>query len=282
MDILLHDEESSTAIIIENKIYHVLNNDLADYVNHIRAKNKVLIVLSLLEYTKSEWREATKDVPPDVRCINITHRQWLRGVKQRVPVGLPLNMHVYLNDFINTIEYLTEISNMTPQVEFFFTHADTIIRAKECYEAAYKYIEGQLRQLAAEYNWTLQGRRNTSRSIWNSDHACPYYEIYFDSLLEGKKEVSVKIQMNKEAHSALEQSLEKVDLGELKPDRTIDGGFFNFAQHTYTWEWKENSSLCAFLSEQMRKDFDPVMKELFRALDHKGEVRSNRPRIDEE
>ncbi|WP_372755263.1 PD-(D/E)XK nuclease family protein [Labilibaculum sp.] len=68
IDLLLYDEVN--AIIIENKVYHFLGNDLIDYWDSIKVEDKIGVVLSL------------KIIPNTghEHFINITHMEFLESV----------------------------------------------------------------------------------------------------------------------------------------------------------------------------------------------------------
>src|SRR5690606_13304261 len=68
IDILLHNDEQ--AIIIDNKVYHHLNNDLDVYYNGVNATNKMGVVMSLHSINNISHPH----------FINITHLQLLNKV----------------------------------------------------------------------------------------------------------------------------------------------------------------------------------------------------------
>ena len=95
IDIVIQSEK--WAIIIENKIYHYLNNDLQDYWDSVNVKNKKGVILSL----KEEHVNYNEDFK------NITHTKLIDEVKKNLgqkvytinPKFLP-----FLQDFILNVE----------------------------------------------------------------------------------------------------------------------------------------------------------------------------------
>lgn len=84
IDILI---EGANSIIIENKINHKLNNPLDKYWDY--AKNpSVIVVLSIQRISNYElrnycspWNDKRSE-QDKIRCINITHHEYLRKVKE--------------------------------------------------------------------------------------------------------------------------------------------------------------------------------------------------------
>ena len=97
IDIVIQSKDKNWAIIIENKIYHYLNNDLQDYWDSVDVKNKKGVILSL----KEEHQTYHNDFK------NITHEVLINRVKEKLgqkitsvnPKFLP-----FLQDFILNVE----------------------------------------------------------------------------------------------------------------------------------------------------------------------------------
>lgn len=115
IDILLKDEENHRAIIIENKVYHTLNNDLDNYYKSICMKgyndNDVKVVV--LGLTKYKLKEG---------YISITHIDLLDKVLGNIHKYLPAanSNYVYLlQEFYKNIKNHTNMIDKK-EVEFFF------------------------------------------------------------------------------------------------------------------------------------------------------------------
>lgn len=97
IDILIQNDAHS--VIIENKVYHVLNNDLDDYWYSVKGKDddKIGIVLSLTHLHIN-----------NPHYINITHREWMKRVESQLPQDkIDLRTKILLTDFINTVNTLS-------------------------------------------------------------------------------------------------------------------------------------------------------------------------------
>jgi hypothetical protein len=273
IDILIRGNEDKKAIIIENKIYHGLYNDLVDYWNYIDCveTDKVGILLTLNRHF----------IPNEVKdkYINITHIQWIDRIRQKgLPSGLALNEYVYINDFINSIEKLTKSLVMNEQTRFFFDHTDKVIKAKETYEQAEKYILGQL-EIATE---KLKSTTNNSqiRLNGNSNHKGyryiyedgnhAYYTIVFKDLLTSKKEINIIIELYKDAiakEAALRAVLKNnVVYESLYLNGHKDTHYVHFATKSYTLNNNEIERLGDFIYEVIKSDFEPVMRIILETL----------------
>ncbi len=110
LDLLI--ETDNFVIGIENKIFHLLHNDLTDYNNTIKAhclnaKKPICIVLSLNKLTSKDDLIKIKDN----NFINISYEQMFREIKIGIGTHLSgdnLNYVNHLTDFIKSIENLTQ------------------------------------------------------------------------------------------------------------------------------------------------------------------------------
>ena len=119
IDILLHNPEQ--AIIIENKVYHHLNNNLEDYWKTLvlEKQHKIGVILSLypiIEINHSHF-------------INITHIQLLDKVMSNSGTYL-LNASdkytVFLKDFYQNIINLSKSTMQEKELLFYFDHQEKI------------------------------------------------------------------------------------------------------------------------------------------------------------
>ena len=73
---------SNWAIIIENKLYAGLYNDLSHYLDSIEADNKILIVLSLFPVSLDDYL-----LPR--HCFNVLHSEIISEVKSFLKTPFP-------------------------------------------------------------------------------------------------------------------------------------------------------------------------------------------------
>ncbi|PTX63083.1 PD-(D/E)XK nuclease superfamily protein [Kordia periserrulae] len=119
MDIALFNNDQ--AILIENKVYHMLNNDLDIYYNELDKIEKVGIVLSL--------EPISKDKIEHPRFINITHLQLMQRVMQYLGTYL-LKANdkyvVFLKDFYQNIINLSQPYMEQENINFYYQHQQKI------------------------------------------------------------------------------------------------------------------------------------------------------------
>jgi hypothetical protein len=119
------------AIGIENKIYHFLNNDLAEYRETIESYcngqlKSILVVLSLRKLRSAN----DLDVMKRNGYVNITHSEIFRKVRNKS--GHYFNVsnstyYSYLNDFMTTIENLTAKPKEEAMLNNYFKQHNAII-----------------------------------------------------------------------------------------------------------------------------------------------------------
>lgn len=99
IDLLLEGED--WAIIIENKLYHHLNNPLDVYVEHVRHKENIIGVVLSIHQLGSDITTAS-----DFRYVNITHSQLIERVQSSLKLGNNLSSTslFYLNEYFKTIQ----------------------------------------------------------------------------------------------------------------------------------------------------------------------------------
>jgi hypothetical protein len=122
IDILIEgvEEDEGKALILENKIYHTLDNDLDDYWDSVRynEKKKIGVVLSL---------EKIQDINQS-QFINITHRQYLNQVESNLGKHFKEckpSFLTYLKEFFTTIENLYS-EDMKDSMAFYIQNHEKI------------------------------------------------------------------------------------------------------------------------------------------------------------
>jgi hypothetical protein len=194
IDILIKDEVNQSAIIIENKIYHILNNDLLNYWEHVQFKdeNKVGVLLTLEPHYIPEVVKG--------KFININHNDWINRIRKNgLPMGLPANYYQYINDFATTIDRLTKSYAMNEETHFYFQHAPKIIAAKRTMDEAYHFLENQLDILAAKLNWSKYGSAINWKNFWDAEKEFhSYLTVWYDPIINGELKFRIFIELWKE------------------------------------------------------------------------------------
>lgn len=262
IDIVIRDTSNKTAILIENKIYHYLNNDLVDYWSCFDYSDNAQIGVLLTLYPH--------EIPQEVegKFINITHIEWIHRIQSKgLPSKLPSNVYTYLNDFVQTIENLTNMSTLTKQAQFYFENAKKIQLARQTYSEGVKFLNDQLGILASMLGWDLYGKADEWRNIWDKqNHLNTYYTIWSGDLLKGDKTMTVIIELNSNDFIHI-PGMNALLLGDekfkkLKTDGVVANHMRHFAYKVYDVHTSDLENLAQFLFEIIEQDFGSVMRKI--------------------
>lgn len=265
IDLLIRDNKYKTAIIIENKIYHYLNNDLNDYWNYIQSndENKRGVLLTLYK---------TK-VPDNGngKYVNITHKEWIDEIQR---IGLPskidIKKYVYLNDFFTTIDQITYNTNMNEQAEFYFKHTEQIIKAKLTYIEAINFVLNQLNILAEYFNCEAIGK-DCWRNIRNENNTQKaFYTIIYDDVINSdQKKIIVIIELGKEGIAQININERPQDIIDIIKKRKLVNGengdkktWQHYVYKSYDVSIVDLENLSDFLKEKIDNDFKEVMEKI--------------------
>lgn len=265
IDIVIEDSKNKSVIIIENKIYHNLNNPLLDYWKHYKYKNKLGIILTLF----------SQSIPVEVnkKFINITHIEWINKIKKNgFPANIELKLYAYLNDFIQTMENLTNTKNMNEQTKFYFQHAKKIKKAVNTFKGAVKFISNQLDIVASELNLSTYGKNDSWRNIWDKEkNRQTYYTIVFNELLNGNKKIQIIIELQKNDRNNIPLIKERLDKDsdyqKLYKNGYARGNYVHFLSKSYTLKEEEIQNLSDFIVDKIISDFDSVMSKILNIID---------------
>jgi len=154
IDILLSNSED--AIIIENKVYHHLNNNLDDYWETINQKNKIGIILSL--------KKIPKNYIINQSFISITHLELM----QRVMLNLYLYISeandkyiIFLKDFYQNILNITKPMDENI-IDFFYKNRSEIKLITDIKNNFVSYVVSEVENAGLNVNeeLTLYKNRN--------------------------------------------------------------------------------------------------------------------------
>jgi len=184
-------DQMRRAIIIENKIYAKLDNDLNDYylsVNVSDENNKIGVVLSL----------NTIDVNDD-RYINITHEQLLKSVRNNlgeyITKARPKYI-TYLQDFILNLEEMTRPIQMQESIKYYFGKAEKVDQLLDLRKNAYKFIVDELYSELPKNGWEWGSTGNKSISFRKPEIGIVGY-LYHTEVFE-KKKYKIELWLNGE------------------------------------------------------------------------------------
>lgn len=123
IDLLLFDNRNNRAIIIENKVNHILNNKLNLYYKEVHNKgysDVIVIVLGLKKYNLKMYEEAN-EIPND-KLFSITHQEFMDEIEKSLPEyqkeANPQYLYL-LKEFSQNITNKTNDMN-TDEIAFYF------------------------------------------------------------------------------------------------------------------------------------------------------------------
>jgi len=192
IDIVLQNNEQ--AIIIENKVYHHLNNNLHAYYNETNAESKVGVVLSLHPISNIEHPH----------FINITHLQLLNQVMQNLGKYL-LNANdkyvVFLKDFYQNIINLSHAFMEKENISFYYKNQQEINQLVQFKNNLRKHIlsevvkAGETLDNLNKYEPRLNST-NDKRLVY---YVSPKYKnlmitVVYEELLKPKRKMHIAIE----------------------------------------------------------------------------------------
>jgi hypothetical protein len=154
IDILIRGEAESWAIILENKIFHFLDNPLDSYWDSVNVSEnapKVGVVVTL----KRIWKEKTGN------WVNITHEEWLKKVKDAVPKDdqppAVERQRLLFSDFLTTMENNTAALMNDPKnnkaIRIFQENHEKIAGLLKAQTELQKYIQDHLDAVFAQHGF---------------------------------------------------------------------------------------------------------------------------------
>ena len=163
IDLLLSNENS--AIIIEAKVNHSVNNDFNDYWNSVKATNKIGVLLTLKEH--SHIKIGSDDV-----FINITHKELIGKVISKLPEyyldANPIHQ-IFLQDFCQTIYNITNPMD-TQVLEFYYQNRIRINQLSSLRNEVKDYIIDQFENgdlvKRIRYDLNLYKKQNEKRYVY--------------------------------------------------------------------------------------------------------------------
>lgn len=273
IDIVIMGNQDKDIILIENKIYHCLNNDLLDYWQFFKIDDskKVGVLLTLHNH----------QIPSDVigKFINITHFDWARLIERNLAsIDLPVNYAVYINDFINTIKNLTTTYEMNESTKFYFEHSEQIVKAQQTIHEAHKFINEQLELIANTIGWQTYGNSMNWRNLWDAHNKLDtYLTIITKDLLEGRKSFTIILELNREdklKENEVAKLLENHPQKLSKKRGNSQGSYVHFLYKSYPITFEELENFAEIVVEHIRKDFADMTLKVIRLL-YEGKDISN-------
>ncbi|MDJ1505420.1 PD-(D/E)XK nuclease family protein [Xanthocytophaga agilis] len=183
IDLLIAERDTKDsyrkAVIIENKIYAALNNDLEDYYSSIKVsdENKRGVVLSLYPLETNH-----------THFVNITHSEWLK----KINAGLGNYWQkagdkylMFLRDFILNLESMGESTEgMNADLKFYMQHASKINELCQLQIEALGFLAESISLHLDKSGWEWQRSYDGYVSLQYSKNSNFRGYLYFDELFD--------------------------------------------------------------------------------------------------
>jgi hypothetical protein len=261
IDLLLSSQDH--AIIIENKVYHTLNNDLEDYWTSTKVTdgiedNKIGIVLSLnkLNVTHKHF-------------VNITHLEFLKRVIQNLGhyvMEAKDKYVVFLKDFYQNSINLSKSEMDSKELKFYFDNQPKIIEVKDFHFAVRDHIYNQVEDVVNLIDEDLllvksKGEPNKRlRFFLSPRNKNLMFTVFFEKLLTPERGLVLIVELKNELLRNKEQY--KTIAFTSEEESTIKPVFFtdknpnwcHFAVVRYQLNENEVSNLSHFIVEKLEED----------------------------
>ena len=273
IDLLLSNKEQ--AIIIENKIYHHLNNDLDDYWESVNIPNKIGIILSLQPISNSNYAHFNYGS----HFMNVTHLNLLKQVQNNLGKYILDGNEKYitfLKDFIQNINNLSSQTMNKKDIDFYFTHQQKIRETKIFLED----IESHIRQEVEKAGQILEGvYLSNPRTNSYANNILRYYisqlksnlmfTILFDDLLtkENKLVIIVELQnealKNREVYKKINFTEEELQISFTPNFLNTNTNWAHFALKEYILSADDIYNLSSYILHKIENDgFLSIFKKL--------------------
>lgn len=261
IDLLLSSQDH--AIIIENKVYHKLNNNLEDYWQSTKVTDgieahKIGIVLSLNKINVTH-----------PHFINITHLEFLKRVIQNLGSYLmdaKDKYVVYLKDFYQNIINLSKNEMDSKELKFYFDHQTKILEVKDFHFAVRDHIFNQVESVANLIDEDLvllksKGEPNKRlRFLLSPKNKNLMITVFFERLLTPEKELFLIVELkndllvNKERYKAISFTEEEHRI--IKDDfyKNNNPQWCHFSNKKYILSDDNVANLCQFIIEKLEED----------------------------
>ncbi len=286
IDLLLYNNEQ--AIIIENKVYHTLNNDLDDYWNSVKLEtpstdSKIGIILSLKPISKDNWQ----NFDHKGEYINFTHLEFINKVndfKSEYEEHANPHFQFVLADLIQNIQKISLPVMKKEDIQFFLENKEKINQLVAFKYELKKHIISEVEKaghgIAGVKLVTLRKSNfNTKRLRYfqSTKHPELIYTIVFEELLQGANNLHIIIEprgktlKNGEMFKEIVFDENEQDILNKAFYSNLDKAWSHFAHKAYVIDDNTLSTLGDFIQERIKKDhFESIFKKMENHLRSKG------------
>ncbi len=257
IDILIEETDETKAIIIENKIYHELNNNLEDYWTSTNAisKNKVGVLLTL-----------KKTKPNHTEFLNITHSQLIEQVQKNIGSYLEScdDRHLFfIKDlFINIQSLTTNKNEMKNTLKFYFENREKINELSNMQEIARKHFLNQIKVTGSTLGLEVENGKhkdnrcliistNPSIRLWIQmfiDPESDFLVIFLDLFGESKGNCDLLIENKTIKTLANKKNIEIEKFGEER-------GGISIASISYSFDSDNFVNIGDYIATKIKSDW---------------------------
>lgn len=220
IDILLSN--NNDAIIIENKVYHHLNNDLNDYWNSVSQENKQGVILSLQKIYKSQIYNRN--------FIGITHIELLQKVISNLPnyfSNANEKYIIFLKDFYQNVLNTTNPMDANV-IKFSYRNQEEINKVTEIRNSYVSYVISEVEKARINIDEQLvpYGSRNENfRYYICPNQANLMITIVFEKLFTEKQELLFIVELQNQLLGETEK-IKNIEFNETEKNY-MRSDFFN-------------------------------------------------------
>ena len=279
LDILLHNgldedgwKKAGTTVLIENKVYHWLANDLGEYWQFVEQENlsckKIGIVLGLKrEYIPDPWH---------LNWVSITHFEWAKAVEKRLGSAIYRAEPRYITLLLELIENIRAMTNANENfnatMQFVQQNMSAIRQIEAMREQLFYQIPDAIREALPGFDVysPKSGQDEAWLTIKPQEDAPLLYIVSYNGIiypeLEGSHSFTITLstannaksdqwQQKLDAHPAFQQLIQQTD---IKPRREESTNYLYSKAHSFN-----SSDYIRFpqlVAEKIRNDWQPLEK----------------------
>lgn len=268
IDLVLYDEENepntfNNVIVFENKVYHILNNNLKDYYESMKTSEggvKTGVVMTLFTYTGKK----------EPGYIYLTHSEFLSKVFTLFPsynATSDNKFTFYIKDIDQNIQRLTSEMKMNTNIRFYLENAAKFHAMQEVAREAIEFVYGQIDVAARNLQLEPDGKQYDYRHMWQRGVDHIYYTVLLNDFLKDGRTIHVVLEVwTKKALKLFPEydtACQDIKTGEHVNRKPVYDGKWDFRYYawaTYSVQPEQMEELGTLLAEWIRRDLEDIRK----------------------
>lgn len=267
IDIVISEFEKSNtlpvnAIIIENKLFADLYNDLEEYYRHIKVSGRTIgIVLSI-----------RREISLPKGFINITHQELITTIEQfsgqYFPAASEKQLMIF-KEFIQNIKTMAYQNDLSEQFDFYFNHQEQIIEISSLYSALIEEVYMQASLACEKLGLGLELRASSNKLLryYVSPKSSVYFTIWLPELMNGEGYLTIMVELDSEGMKYLDQ-INKIEFTEderkyIKETTRVRKTYLHYASKSFRPSVTQVKNLSDFIcSEILQTPFKTVFLKI--------------------